>query len=231
MKCFDLYQFDFLQYLTEWPEFVAHIPIVHPDVPYRSIFNSFHPPWIQLMPPSHHRQEQRCQPRQPNHEPSSLLHLLVGDHATGIPDQMPNAIERVEGEGQADGEFRREFCRDGPGREPRGQAGGLEMPSRQGRGEVSEAEDVEGTREGDAGQSVEHGEVPCDLRAVDAQMRSDGAVQALLRQDGGGGFGVGELGCLHQAVRVSTAAIDEEKERGGNGPALRLCLGGDDHGW
>lgn len=124
-----------------------------------------------------------------NHEPTRLLHLLVGDHARGVPDQMPQAVERVVGERHGDGELGEGL----EGERPRGEAGGehgaLEVPTDGGCDEVEDAEGVEAAGEGDAGDTVERRAVPGDLRLVDAEVGSDGAVEALLCEDLVGGLG------------------------------------------
>ena len=67
------------------------------------------------------------------------------------------------------------------------------MPADGRRNEVQGAESVEGAREGDTGHAVERRAVPGDLRLVDAEVRRDGAVQALLCKDGVRGLGGGHV--------------------------------------
>lgn len=57
------------------------------------------------------------------------------------------------------------------------------MPSEQRRNEVAHGENVEAARKRDAGDSVKHGRIPCDLGSVDTEMRRDGPVEALLREN------------------------------------------------
>ena len=52
-----------------------------------------------------------------------------------------------------------------------------------GSDEVKAAEGIEGAADDQAGDAVQRGEVPGDLRLVDGEMRSDGAVEALLCED------------------------------------------------
>lgn len=83
-----------------------------------------------------------------------------------------------------------------PAGERGGDAGALEMPAEDGRGEVRDSKEVHDAREVDAGDAVEAGPVPGYLWAVDGQVRGDGAVAALGGEDGVcGGFGDGFGGC------------------------------------
>jgi hypothetical protein len=106
---------------------------------------------------------------------------------------MPQAVERVVGERQGDGNLGEDLERQGPGGEAGGHDGALEVPADGGRDQVQSAESVEGAREGDAGHAVQRGAVPGDLRLVDAEVRRDGAVQALLCEDGVRGLGGGHV--------------------------------------
>lgn len=84
----------------------------------------------------------------------------------------------------------RDFERDGPRRKRSRDARALEMPAHGGRDEVRGAEEVQRAGEREARDAVEYGAVPCDLRAVDAEVRGDGAVLALFGEDGlRAGFG------------------------------------------
>lgn len=143
-------------------------------------------------------QRKRAHNTKPNHKPTRLLHLLVVDHARGIPSQMPQTVERVVRERHGDGELGEGLEGQRPGRKAGGEHGALEVPADGGRDEVEDAEGVEAAGEGDAGDAVERRAVPGDLRLVDAEVGSDGAVQALLCEDlvvgwGGGGMSVGLL--------------------------------------
>lgn len=144
-------------------------------------------------------QRKRAHNAKTNHKPTRLLHLLVVDHARSIPNQMPQAIERVVSERHRDSELRQSLESEGPGGEAGGEDGALEVPADGGRDEVEDAEGVEAAGEGDAGDAVEGAAVPGDLRLVDAEVGSHGAVQALLCEDlvvgwGGGGVSVGCCG-------------------------------------
>ena len=89
---------------------------------------------------------------------------------------MPQSIERVVSERHRD----RKLSQSLESERPRGEAGGehraLEVPADGGRNEVEDAEGVEAAGEGDAGDAVEGAAVPGDLRLVDAEVGSDGAV-------------------------------------------------------
>ncbi len=60
------------------------------------------------------------------------------------------------------------------------------MPPKQGGGEVGGAEDVKTAAEDGAGYAVKGRCVPRHLRLVDGEMRGDGALAALGREDGVG---------------------------------------------
>lgn len=109
---------------------------------------------------------------------------------------MPQTIERVVRERHGERELGEGLEGERPGREAGGEDRALEVPADGGRDEVEDAEGVEAAGEGDAGDAVEGRAVPGDLRLVDAEVGSDGTVQALLCEDlivgwGGGGVSVG----------------------------------------
>ena len=58
------------------------------------------------------------------------------------------------------------------------------MEARVRRDEVQAAEGVEGAADDEARDAVQRREVPGYLRFVDGEVRGDGAVEALLREDG-----------------------------------------------
>lgn len=60
------------------------------------------------------------------------------------------------------------------------------MPAEYGCDEVGSRESVEGSRDGGSRDSVQSAGVPGDLGTVDAQVRRDGALEALLGEDFGG---------------------------------------------
>jgi len=68
---------------------------------------------------------------------------------------MPQAVERVVGERQGDGDLGEDLERQRPGGEAGGDDGALEVPADGGRDQVQGAEGVEGAGQGDAGHAVE----------------------------------------------------------------------------
>jgi hypothetical protein len=137
-------------------------------------------------------QRQRTHSAQTHHKPARLVHLLVRNHARRIPGQMPQAIEGVEGEGPADQELGGALHEHGHLGEGSGDHGALEVPAEVGSDEVGGAEGVEAAGEDAAGDAVEGGEVPGDLRAVDGEVRGDGAVETLFGEDSVLGVLLGE---------------------------------------
>lgn len=89
------------------------------------------------------------------------------------------------------------------------------MPAKVWCDEVEPAEGVEGTADGTAGDTVEPGEVPCDLRGVDGEVRSDGSVQALLCEDVVAGvfFGDGLSGDLSEGMRLVESRLDSRDQQ------------------
>jgi hypothetical protein len=57
------------------------------------------------------------------------------------------------------------------------------VPAEGGRNQVERAVGVEATAEDAAGDTVQRRQIPGNLRAVDGEMRRDGAVQTLLSED------------------------------------------------
>lgn len=113
---------------------------------------------------------------------------------------MPNAIEHMERERHRKKHLRRNLRSDGPRGKSSRQRRRTQVQSEHRRGQVSDTEEVEAPGQHDARDAVEHRRVPCDLRAVDAQMRGDGAEAALLDEDLVG-VGGGELLRCDGAVR------------------------------
>jgi hypothetical protein len=102
---------------------------------------------------------------------------------TEIPGQMPQAVYGVEEEGHRNGKLGGGLGPQRPCSDRSDQGLALEVPSERGGCEVCDAEDVETTAEGNAGDTVEAGGVPGDLRLVDGKMRGDGTSEALLGED------------------------------------------------
>ena len=151
------------------------------------------PPLSSTLNPLNEGQSKGANNANTNNSPTSLLDLLVVDHARGVPNQMPQAVERMVGERQGNGDLGEDLERQRPRGEAGGHDGALEVPADGRRNEVQGAESVEGAREGDTGHAVERRAVPGDLRLVDAEVRRDGAVQALLCEDGVRGLGGGHV--------------------------------------
>jgi hypothetical protein len=75
------------------------------------------------------RQRQRAHNAQPNNSPPSLLHLLVVNHARGIPNQMPQPIERVVSERQRQRDLSHHLERQRPRSEAGSEHRTLEVPA------------------------------------------------------------------------------------------------------
>lgn len=101
---------------------------------------------------------------------------------------MPDPIEAVEAESEGGQGLDADLDEDGQRGKACGEGGRLQMPAKQGGDEVGEAEDVETRGERGAGDTVECGQIPGDLRSVDGEMGGHGAMAALFGQDlfGGG---------------------------------------------
>lgn len=143
------------------------------------------------MPPStilFHRSTEECIVQSRNNagshnRPSRPHHRDVLEAKTQIPRQMPESIEGVVEEGERERRLRGNLCENGPCSHSGDHGGSLEMPA-QGRGsEVCEAEEVQRAAQHDAGDTVQRGTVPCDLRAVDGEMGGDGTLETLLAED------------------------------------------------
>jgi hypothetical protein len=151
---------------------------------------------------------QRRNNSQTNSSPPSANDLLVGEPNTHIPQQMPDTVEAVEEHGESKEALQRDLRRRGPRSNRRNHAGSLKVPSRVRRSEVGETEQVQRAGQSDACDAVQGRGVPGDLRAVDGEMGRDGALEALLCEDLGGGFLRGGLGCCEPAIAVSIG-LDE----------------------
>jgi hypothetical protein len=159
---------------------------------------------------------------QPHNRPASLLHLLVVDHTSSVPRQMPQAVERVVSERQRDRNLRQNLKSQRPRGEAGSEHGALEVPADSRRDQVQDAENVEAAGEGDAGDAVERATVPGDLRLVDAEMGRDGAVQALFGEDRVRGLGGGH-GCGGGGSVVRCGVSGRKRPCGWPSGAL-LCL-------
>jgi len=82
------------------------------------------------------------------------------------------------------------------------------MPSEERGNQVREAKDVEGTGQHGAGNAVEDGSIPGYLRAVDREMRRDGAVETLLDEDLVTLFEIDILCCCVSGERMLGPELD-----------------------
>lgn len=130
--------------------------------------------------------------------PTRLDDNVVGQTTARIPHQVAEAVEGVVGEGEGHGSLEENLSSDGESTHGGNHGGGLEVPAESGRGEVCGGPQVERAGEGDTSDTVQGGADPADLGAVDAQVRRDGAGQALLDQDLGGVLSVGGDGPGYQ---------------------------------
>lgn len=89
--------------------------------------------------------------------------------------------------------------------ERRGQRGGLEVPTEQGRGKVRGCEKVEAARQSNTGETVGSAANPGDLRLVDGKVGGNRAVQTLLGKDLGRIRSIGGGGVSNE--RVSAGAM------------------------
>ena len=108
---------------------------------------------------------------------------------------MPDPVEAVKGERHCDSNLHQYLCSDGPRSKGGRYARTIQVPSKQRSAEICGAEDVKPAAEDRAGDPVERGEIPRDLRFVDSQMGRDGTVAALLFKDRVGGCVFDSLGC------------------------------------
>lgn len=126
--------------------------------------------------------------------PARLDNGGVGESTAGIPDEVAHAVQAVVGEGKGQGGLDGDLGGQGESTHGSNHGGGLEVPAEGGRGEVCGGPKVESAGEGETGDTVQGTADPADLGTVDGQVRSDGAVQALLGQDLGRVLSVGRGG-------------------------------------
>lgn len=96
---------------------------------------------------------------------------------------MPQSIDAVERQRPRNHELGQDLQRHRPCRKAGRQARALKVQAQRRCDEVCGAVEVEDARDGNTGDTVQRGEVPGDLRAVDGEMGSDGPVQALFGED------------------------------------------------
>ena len=131
--------------------------------------------------------------------PASLDHCppLEERDEGSVEDEVAHAVDGVEGEGPGEEELDAALGSEGQGAHGRGERGALEVPAEEGRGEVRRAEDVDGAAEAGAREALPDGAAEPGLGlVVDLEMGGDGAVEALLGEDGIGVVG-GELLCCY----------------------------------
>lgn len=104
---------------------------------------------------------------------------------------MTNTVKAVKREGERQGALEKDLDGERKGGSTGSQSCRAEAEAERRTSKIRNRPDVEKTRQGDTGDTVRTREVPGDLRAVDANVRRNGAVQALLRQELGrvGGLG------------------------------------------
>lgn len=148
---------------------------------------------------------------------------------------MPEAVERVEGESESSEGLEADLYGDGPGGDGGNERLRLEVPAGEGGDSVGGEEGVHATRDDAAGDTVQSGGVPGNLRAVDGKVWRDGAVQALLLQNvvalGGGDVlgrdGPGETGRDWLALSCQEGLSGHEEV----GNKRRGIGDGYGHGW
>lgn len=128
---------------------------------------------------------------QTNNGPARADDGRVTQGTTQIPGQVAETVHAVVGEGEGQGGLEQDLGGDGESTHGSNHGGRLQVPSESGRGEVGSGPQVESTGEGNTGDTVQGGTDPADLGLVDAQVRGDRAVKALLSQDLGRVLSVG----------------------------------------
>lgn len=96
---------------------------------------------------------------------------------------MPNAVQAVESNGHSQAEFDEDLGQQWQSAKRSRNRCGFQVPADDGGNKVGGGEHVESARGDRAGDTVQGTGVPGNLGAVDGQVRSDGAVQALLREN------------------------------------------------
>lgn len=118
-----------------------------------------------------------------NDSPARLDNGRVGQAAAQIPGQVADTVHAVVGERQGQGGLQEDLGSDGESGHSSNHGGRLKVQAKSRGGEVGSGPQVEGTGQGDTGDTVQGGADPADLGLVDSQMGGDRAVQALLSQD------------------------------------------------
>lgn len=118
---------------------------------------------------------------------------------------MPNAVEAVESNGHSQAEFDQDLGQQWQRTKGSRNRRRFQMPADDGGNQVSGGIDIESARGDRASDTVQSTGVPGDLGAVDGQVRSDRAVQTLLRKN------LGRVGCVGGGRSWS---ISRNKSRG-----------------
>ena len=121
--------------------------------------------------------------RKGNNRPPTPDDLLVRETHTNIPHQMPYAIEAVKEEGKREEGLQSHLDNRWPSGNSCHHGLRLEVPSERGRGEVRDAEYVEGAGKSDSSDAIEATGEPGDLWAVDGKVGRDGSLETLLGED------------------------------------------------
>lgn len=145
--------------------------------------------------PLQQRQPHRTHHTSPNHNPPGGIDLRIRHHTRRIPRQMPQPIQRMKGKRQRKEKLRGKLQGKRPSRERCSHRRALQVPAGVRGDEVRGAEEVEGAAEDAAGDAVHDRRDPRYLPLVDAQVRRDGAVEALLGEDFGVLAAFGDGGC------------------------------------
>jgi hypothetical protein len=124
---------------------------------------------------------------------------------------MSQSVGAVVDEGGSDGSLDGHLGGERKGSESAGDGSRLNVESNIGSKSVGDSEKVDGSSEGNSGNTVHCGHVPGKLGLVDAQVGSDGALLALLDEEGvglsigglGGGSGGASGGLAGGKVRLS----------------------------
>ena len=162
---------------------------------------------------SHNRQTERTRNRQAHNSPASHTDLFVRELLAEVPDEMPYTVQGMESKRHCEGKLERDLGDKRQSTKGSCKGCGLQMPAEKRRNEIAYGEHVEATRKGDTGDSVKHRWVPCDLRFVDREMRSDGPIESLLGQDI---FRIRRIaGCHSRPVQeeVSSNRVESERSR------------------
>lgn len=108
---------------------------------------------------------------------------------------MPRPIQTLESKSHSNRKLERNLRRKGPLGQRSGDGGAAHVQPEHWCCEVGDGEEVKRSAEGDTGYTVQAGENPADLRAVDCEMGCDGTGKTLGDEDFHAGL-VGLGGCF-----------------------------------